>query len=378
MPSATPDDCPSRGANSLRTLLARSARPLRRLNLSLLGLLGLAAVACDSDAASGEGSPLTLETALTPDGRLAPGVEWGDVPFVRIHGSRVLVVDRRADPRVHALEISTGRLLQSFARVGSGPGEVLDPLWITVVSGDEILIYDYAQRKFSSWRLDSSGQYKLDREWLVSGEQVPFQPVMTSVGMLTNGYFADSLFLILDSDGSPSRWLGASSPLIRREQPVDHATRVRLNRNRMAVHPSGDRVAVAFQSMNRLQILTLKDESSLVLSGPRGIVTAYVDPLTDAAAEQFRWTEENEWAYVAVDASRDEIFALFCGEHCSSSDDFPSILHRWTWGGVFGGEWILDRPVRTIAVDAANSWLVGVSEEPEPILYRWRLPERMQ
>jgi hypothetical protein len=200
------------------------------------------------------------------------------------------------------------------------------------------------------------------------------QPVWTADGFLTNGYFSDDVLLRMDHAGTGVAWTGAAAPSTPATEPLA-GVRLRLNRTRIARHPSEPRAVVAYQAHNRLDWLRLDSGKATVARGPFDVASTYVISRSDGGGAQFRWADGFEQAYVAVDASNEHVYALFCGL-CMDRRELPRRVHVFDWSGQFIRELVLTRGVSALAVSEDDSVLVGATDTNEhryPGVYAWKL-----
>ena|GEM_PF-4253067 len=298
---------------------------------------------------------------------------WGIVSSLRVVGDRLFVSDRISNPLITVVNWRTGEIVDRFGRRGEGPGEFLDPSWVTYSrEADGFWVFDYASRRFSHFvptTEGGEGTYRLDRELRLLGPLTPFHPVWTPGGVLTNGFFPDYTLLELDPGGNPVRWITARVPVSRSQ--VGHPQgRARLNRTRLATDPGLTHVALVYQSTSRIDFFDMGGRHLRTIRGPRDVRIRY---RVDEEASRFRWEPENRWAYVDVDATASHVYGLWCGATCPDHTDLPTRVHVFTWEGGFIREFALDRPVKTIAVSSEDDLLFGYSEEPFPTIHAWVL-----
>lgn len=326
-------------------------------------------VVCGSTCDQVVSDTLTDETWLVPD------VLFGRITSVRIYGDTLLVTDRLGDSLIVSVDIATNAVIARFGRHGDGPNEYRDARWVTRNPADSSTwIYDYQNRRMT--RLGSlAGHDAAEREQMVFSTVVsPMQPVWTATGLLSNGYFSDDVLLRMDHTGAGIAWTGAAAPSTPAIEPLA-GVRLRLNRTRMARHPSEPRAAVAYQAHNRLDLLHLDSRRATVVKGPFDVDARYVTARADDGGAQFGWADGFEQAYVAVDASNEHVYALFCGV-CMDRSELPRRVHVFDWSGQFVRELVLTRGVSVLAVSEDDSVLVGATNTNEhkyPGVYAWML-----
>ena len=181
-----------------------------------------------------------------------------------------------------------------------------------------------------------------------------------------NGLFPDFTLLVTDTLGQPQSRIVADPPFTPRDAPDMNGRRL-LNRNFMAANPGDGRFVLAYQFRSRLDFFTPDGERYGRISGPRA-----TRPSFGMRNGRFAWNDDNEMAFQGVAASRNYVYALFCG--CSIEEQrTSSVVQVFRWNGDFVAELQLDRPVLEIAVDEDRT-LYGAAEEPYPGVAEWALP----
>lgn len=197
----------------------------------------------------------------------------------------------------------------------------------------------------------------------------PFQPVVLGGQFVSNGYFPQHTLTVADTFGRIQGHFAAGH--VPADDSIDHPMlRVRMNRNRVAVDPSHTRLVLAYQAFNRFDIFDSVPKFRGTFAGPRTVVMSF-KRINSKQGAAYAWADANERAYVGVDATKEHIFALFCGR---CGNDLPRIVHVFTWEGRFVHEIVLDQGISSIAVSPNGSDLFGATLEPFPAIAQWNLP----
>lgn len=313
-----------------------------------------------------------MSDTLTDETWLVPNIIFGRITSVRIYGDTLLVTDQLSDLLIVSVDLATNTVAARFGRRGGGPYEYRDARWVTRNPADSSTwIYDYQNRRLT--RLGSlAGRVPDDPEQLIFSTIVfPTQPVWTAYGFLSNGYFSDHVLLRMDETGSGVGWMHLGAPSTPGSEALP-GVRMRLNRTRIARHPFEPRVAVAYQSHNRLDMFNWDIGSATVARGPFDVEPSYIISHPDGGGPRFRWADDFEQAYVAVDASNEHVYALFCGP-CMDRSELPRRVHVFDWSGLFLRELVLPRGVSVLAVSEDDAVLVGATNDFVPGVYAWRL-----
>lgn len=312
---------------------------------------------------------------------IGDSLSFGRITSLRVIGDLLIATDRMFSPHVTIIDVPSYRILTRFGKHGRGPGEFQDAMWVAAdpEALDHIWVYDYQTRRFSQFSVQPNDAEKARhvKDILLRSSYPPSQPVWTSSGILTNGYFPDHTMLQLAASGDPNKWIIADPAISQRD--LSHLTgRIRLNRTRVAASPSRGRLALAYQAQNRLDIFRMDNAQDMnrrllvTTQGPRDVQPDYELVDVERGAEQFVWTPNNELGYVWVDASEEYILALFCGT-CAQAERLPDLVHVFDWNGVFVEEIKLDRQVWSIAVSQDGGILFGAVDEPFPSIAAWNL-----
>jgi hypothetical protein len=311
--------------------------------------------------------------SLKPGQDIVPLEQFGRISSIHLLDSNwLLVTDVFADSLLAIVDLSENRVVTRFGRRGSGPGEFMDPRWVTRNPADSTLwIYDYQLRRFAELTYAGSTWRHASR-FTMAAPVAPTQPVWAPEGLVTNGYFSDHMLLSLNSTGKPTAWLDLTGPI----PPVRHSAsvRMRLNRTHMARHPVLPQIAIAYQSENRLNIVDLANRTVLNTKGPKDIVARFTLSQVPGLGPRFKWQSGYEQAYVAVTASDRRIYALFCGS-CMERRELPRTVHVFDWSGSHRAEYIFPAGLTAVSVSPNGRLLVGASEDVAPRLYAWMIDE---
>lgn len=384
--------CQARARWATRTRWRRFATRARRLSVRM-GLVASATAGCADSAPApswlgsypsesfAHGLPLThpapdyregfrSDSLSTPE-LLGDSSAFSRISALRVFGRRLLVTDAGSPEHLVVVDRVSGAVESRFGRHGEGPGEFRDPRWTHHHASDASLawVYDYTLRRLALVRLDGSVRERLVRTLRLDQGPYLSEPVLLGDRFVSNGYFVSHTLTVADTQWSSLTHLAGESLTIATD--ADPMFRTRLNRTRTAVDPAHSRLVLVFQSANRIDIFDSALRHRGSISGPRDTRVA-LRTIETPRGPTTRWSDENELAYVGVDATNEFIFALFCG-HCGARA-LPRRVHVFTWEGRFVSELNLDRSVETIAVSADGRTLYGSIDEPYPAIAAWRVP----
>jgi hypothetical protein len=367
--------------------------PSRTLRRALPGVLALAAFACSRDGGApladvlvhdvAGGASTTTVRAPRPRseaptlGTLRLARQFGDsLSFARISsltvvGDYLLATDRMMSLHLAVVDLGSGQLLRQFGRHGQGPREFQDPSWASVASARpaRAWVYDFQNRRYTLLRLGGAGGGEVLREMPLDLGVSVESPMWTRSGIIASGIFPDFTLLALDSAGRARARLVADPPYTARD--IAHWNgRRRLNRTHLAAHPSGERLALAYQYRSRIDLFTADGGRYAAATGPRETT-----PRWRVDGDRFFWEDDNELAYVDAHGTERYVYALFCG--CREGA-LPTRVHVFRWNGEFVGELAVDRPMLAFTVSPDDSHLYGAFEEPFSGIGEWPLPELLR
>jgi hypothetical protein len=288
--------------------------------------------------------------------------------------SHLVVSDRGAVQRLHVFDRATGDRLASFGPDGRGPGEFTHAPEISTVAGEEDLLYAY-----------DGNTVRITRLGLPAGTIVDFGdrsvlPLPTDVtvyglAMLEEhhavglGLFRAARLGFFDLADGSARHAGP----LPSEDPLPFHVVQMAHLGFLAVHPTGDRIAVLSRQGSRVEIYDARGETLVVTEGPHPFP---VDYEIDRAGHLIRGPR-NRNGYQGAAASADRLFALFSGR---AEAHFPGesgraaeFVHVFDWEGGLERVYRLDREVRAIALDPTGTMLYAVTHAPEPALLRFPL-----
>lgn len=300
---------------------------------------------------------------------LGDTLSLGFVTALAQAGGYLVVADQFVEPHLAVIEAATGRVVARLGRHGKGPREFDVPYAVDVASQDPpgVWVYDFGNQRFGLLAEDVGGAWRVSEVLgLDVGAQLT-EPVWLGAGILSNGLLLDHTLLYLDSAGVPQRRVRGDPPFGPEEMPAPHG-RFQLNVNHMVLSPAKDRVALAYQYANRLDLFDASGRRMQSVEGPRAIRVRYgLDP----ESRRLLFGRESERAYVAVRATAERVFALFCGP-CSREEP-PTVLHEFRWTGEFEREVALAPGTWAFTVTADGSRLIGSYEEADgtPRIGEW-------
>lgn len=304
---------------------------------------------------------------------IGDSLSFGYIVALEAAGGWLVVADRSYDQHITVIELPSGKVAARLGRHGEGPGEFVSPYWITSTNSGsaQFWIFDPRTRRLS--RLDlRGGTATIDTTLSLTAPFAIYEPLWHNSGLVATGMFPDYTLIELDSTGRATRWLDGAQPYSE-EEVLHRSGRARLNRGRLAAHPAGDRLAVAYQLTNRIDVVSGDMEAVATWYGPIPVEAKYRVWQDDQRGLLFAWEDDNPYGYVSLDADSTFVYGLFCGD-CIARNGLPKDLHVFSWNGRLVQRLVLDREIRSIAVSSDGQFLFGAVENPYPAVAVWRLP----
>jgi hypothetical protein len=309
------------------------------------------------------GAPGRATTEIWQD-TLRPGRVFGDslsfarVTSMQVVGTNLYVTDRQMDPHVLVFHYPSRRLVGRLGRHGSGPGEFQDPIvsGVDVINTQRVWLYDFQLRKLSLVDPERPPRNAIVEERPLNLGVSLLQPRVVGDRVVSNGLFFDKTLVTVDA--RTGRLL--DSTILERAFPqerLQNRTGQRLTGvTKLVASPDGRRLVLAYQFANRLDFVDSAGRRYAQGSGPRRVTARF-----HVEGDRFFWDEGTEMAYVGAAATQDWVFALFCGR-CAVDSSYPSLIHVFTWGGVFVGELTVTPGVLEIAVSPSGRSLLAFAE----------------
>lgn len=296
--------------------------------------------------------------------------QFARVAQMRVMGHHLIVSDRRTDPHLSILDLTTGKQVGRFGRHGQGPGEFLDPSSITPRRGSDTdwWIYDFNTRRASLVSFANPARPRLLREMLLNVGPSLSNVVFDDSLIVANGLFPDYSLLLLDTLGRPLRRIRGTPPFDSSRGLAPVGLRL-TNVNTMALAYDWKRLVLAYQFASQLSFFDLSGRALARAVGPRTMRASF---RTDPKSGRFFWSNDNESAYWAVEPADSLVYALYQGRRdFTRPQPIPDRVHVFSWSGEFVREIVLDRPVLTLTVSRDGTRLFGFVQEPYPQIGEW-------
>lgn len=317
-----------------------------------------------------EGATLYADSSLGLAGNLA------------VLEDKLVVLDAYGDSAIHVLRRADGELLHRFGRRGQGPGEFDGPRSADPVPGrnDAFWVFDAALRRLTLVELTSgNGVATVDRDVFVNldANTTLLDPVLVDNGFVSAGFFSGGRLGRFDANGELIETVGEIPETTVGDFPA--VVRQQAYQPKLRPNPSRTMLVLATRHSDQLEIYQMDGTPVRRVYGPFRF-----EPTSFDMGQRGEWIgmipePDLRFGYVGVAATDDRIYALFSGRTNGAFEreaPYAEYVHVYDWDGEFHGVLKLDRASLGIAVDPQGRELYLTTEDPEPAVRVYPLPER--
>lgn len=268
----------------------------------------------------------------------------------------------------------THKLLYSFGRKGSGPGEY-QGLWSIdrkVANENKITLLDLILHRYTILDITDSTKIEIDTMiTLKEGEAycpvfVNDSTIISIGGLLKQGRFAE-----YGLDGNIRKYLGELLPGKKSETPIPIHQQASIGR--LKVTPDGSKYVICAYESDYIDIYNNDGTLKKRIEGPLGLPPQYkvrwIAGEPNCAFDQ----EKGVSCYLDIALSNDKIYALYSGEPSKNPEVAGRYLHVYNMEGRFIETLIVDNKLRKISYDPFKRQLFGIQVSPLPELYMYQL-----
>lgn len=315
---------------------------------------------------------LSLPT-ITLDRTIGTSDDFGPLVDIAVFGSTAVVYDRRpivGDERVLAVDLLSGTISHRIAPPGEGPGEIGDSMSLSVLSSDGrpvLHLYDYQRRKLVAYELEGPTVGALHAEYRVEGSGLGIHAALLANGRLViSGQYPGHWASFYELDVTRDRYVEVARAGYppRTGDDADASVAQMRNWSAMAIHPSRERVALAFLYDARVAVI---DAEGVVVAEQAGPVATTATFTSDGVVSNPD-TQRSSMAYVDVSCTSDYVVALFSG-HPEPRWGEGDEVHLFRWDGTFAGAFALGDWIQYLDVDSTQGVIYGTRMTPIPFLY---------
>lgn len=340
-------------------------------------LLALALAACAGEAEKslryGPGEmDHRRQRPVKVEGRvLASGDYLGRPSRIVPMGDNLLVLDNIGASVLHVISAGDGSRVRSQGRRGGGPGEY-QAAWALARDprdAESAWVYDMQLRRLTRVRLGSVATQENDPEILtLRPELMPVQPLWLGDSVLVSPNFSPrGRLTFFDRRGNLLRAAG-SVPSDTRGTPPGVLQQAWVGR--LAVRPAGDRMAIATQYADQIELYRSDGTLLKKVRGPFRFDPRFT--VANAGPMQTMSSDESmRMGYSDVTATDESIYALFSGrtrEAFGPDASFGRFVHVYNWEGELTRVLELDTAIISIALSPDGRRLYGAAHNPEPVV----------
>lgn len=320
------------------------------------------------------GLPERPITSITSSRLLGTDEDFGLVTAIAPAGPRLLVGDELLDPHIAVIDIASGKVTSRLGRDGEGPGEFQAPHRITPDPDRPTVrwVFDFRNVRWTAVSLDGSPSIMEDRS-LAGVPWWPETPIWTGPSeVLIHGVYYGFPFLkakVAETGRLTSiRRFTGLQPFTERD--VSHGTGLRfVNRSFMALRPSADLFALAYQFGNQIDVFST---DGTIVGRTRGPYD--VDARFRVGGDRFFWEEDSQYGYVEAYGTEHFFYLRWSGIRMNEPRRETTEMHQYDWDGHFLRVLELDHDVLAFAVSDDDDQLWGYVENPHPVIREWDIP----
>lgn len=294
---------------------------------------------------------------------------------------KLVVLDVYGDSAIHVIRRSDGEPLHRFGRRGQGPGEFDGARSADPVPGrdDAFWVFDAALMRLTLVELTSNnGVATVNRDVFVNldANTTLLDPVLVDDGFVSAGFFSDGRLGRFDAKGKLIETVGEVPETTVGDFPA--VVRQQAYQPKLRPNPSRTMLVLATRHSDQLELYRIDGTPIRRVYGPFRF-----EPTSFDMGQRGEWIgmvpgTDLRFGYVGVAATDDRIYALFSGRTNGAFEreaPYGEYVHVYDWDGEFHGVLKLDRASLSIAVDPDGEELYATTEDPQPAVRVYSLPD---
>lgn len=240
--------------------------------------------------------------------------------------SLLIMADFRFDECIFIFNKNTGKLLCTSGKKGKGPGELINPVQISIDKRTkDLFVYDYGRRKLFRYSIPG----------MLAGSDMPREEISLNQALAVQehiSYFKDSLFV---SHGYDSRLCVASlqNYKIEDQEPFPEVVPAAKDWNLFlrnwscsTFDPAGNRYARATLLGGIMEIFTVSNEK--IQLEQRHF---FYEPLFEKQGNFYLPVAETVYGFRHLAATEKYIYASLIGQ--TNPQSLPKTIYRFDWRG---------------------------------------------
>lgn len=275
-----------------------------------------------------------------------------------------VIVDVQSDSLFRKLDYMRHRVEEMGCR-GQGPNEFLFPTALARWKGDSIGCWDINRRRYSVIRFATEDRPSSVRHVFVTCDSLfhyEVYPVCNN-HFVASGIYEDARLVVLDKDGGVLTKIGVPPYRDEDERKVPGIIRSEVYQGRLAVSPSGTRMAHALLHADMIAFYEADSCGCFRLAGER--IRAYPDYRRTDGATKF----SDPFYYIDAFATGRYVYALYSGK--SGKEGNASLgheIHVYDWEGHPVKKYQLDIGTQKICVSSDDKRIYAIAFTPNPAL----------
>lgn len=289
--------------------------------------------------------------------------------------STLITVDKYSDNFVQVYNKHTGAKICENVPRGMGPNELLY-CWSLQVCNDKVWAFDmqmasvqvYDKEKF----LSTSGVSPLKQIKLT--DYTPTNVLSTHNDNLVTTSLVDktNLMTLHDAEGRKQERNTVAFPQIGADSPSDIQNR--LFERRLCYDEATNRIVVFYQYTDLIEIYDSEMNLQSRIQGPDNILPSLQEKTTDGVKTVSIVPSETKFTYLCGATTGKKIYMLYCGELPESGKYLQDKILVFDYKGNPVERFTLQYPCYAFCVDEAEGVLYALSELPDAVVVKYKLP----
>lgn len=290
----------------------------------------------------------------------------------------LIVVEDKGHNAIKVFGARDGNFYKSFGLVGHGPGEYIGAFSIDVSPfNKEFLIYDITLSRLTLYTLDSlltDTSYNYKKIIKLNSDRGITVNVswLAKDNFVSSGYYRDGRLCFFNPNGQNISITGSVPSGRKSHVPI--TVHQHAYQSYLAVRPDLRKIVLATRYADQLEIYSESGNIESVAKGPHRFSPAY--QLANARGyPTLEYTDKTRFGYIDLVATNNFIYGLYSGERRNKSKDSHAgqFINVFDWEGQPVYQYKLDRKLFSIALDAKNDVLYGISHDPVPSIVKFPL-----
>lgn len=276
--------------------------------------------------------------------------------------------------QVRIYDVNSFKLLSSFGKHGSGPGEYRG-LWAIDRSPkyeNKITLHDVSLLRYSVIEISNPNKVKIDT-MITLKEGDPYCPVFVNDSIIISpgGTLKEGRFAAYDLLGNIKGFYG--EPLPGKDLKTPMPIHQQASIGRLKVTPDGSKYIISAQYSDLIDVYNNNGVLLKRISGPLNMYPKYNVKTYNNYPRLSHDKKDAITGYMDIALTNDKIIALYSGIPLEQNEFDCKFLHVFSMKGELLETVILDHKLVRITLDAKNNRLYGIQFSPIPEIYMYQL-----